>query len=211
MESILSTSVRIYSHVPGYCQRLWKETLSTCLSSVLFKKDLNSWKKLAMITKCLLLKPKRTGRKAKKFTKNWTLDRFEKWKRGEILELWNDTLKFQNVSNRNHESSLEIEQQRRCISMAREGSASKALQALSQSPVAPSNDETHKKLKEKHPTAEAPSNLQDFNPPKNIDFNINQIFSSFPKSTAAGPSGLRIDHIKEALNVDKTKIQILEK
>ena len=62
LESILSTSVRIYSHVPGYCQRLWKESLSTCLSSVLFNKDLTSWKKLAMITKCLLLKPKRAGR-----------------------------------------------------------------------------------------------------------------------------------------------------
>ena len=29
--------------------------------------------------------------------------------------------------------------------------------------------------------------------------------SSFPKATAAGPSGLRMDHIKEALNVDKDK------
>ena len=36
LESILSTSVRIHSHVPGYCQRLWKEALNTCISSVLF-------------------------------------------------------------------------------------------------------------------------------------------------------------------------------
>ena len=89
LESILSVSVRIHSHVPGYCQRLWKEAFSTCLSSVLFKKDLTSWKKLAMISKCLLLKPKRAGRKSKRSTKNWTLDRFEKWKRGDILLFFN--------------------------------------------------------------------------------------------------------------------------
>jgi hypothetical protein len=53
LESILSASVRIYSHVPGYCQRLWKESLSTCLSSVQYNKDLTSWKKLAMLSKCL--------------------------------------------------------------------------------------------------------------------------------------------------------------
>jgi hypothetical protein len=77
LESILQTSVRIHSHVPGYCQRLWKESLSTCLSSVLFQKDLTSWKKLAMISKCLLLKPNRAGRKTKRFNKNWTLEKFE--------------------------------------------------------------------------------------------------------------------------------------
>ena len=53
--------------------------------------------------------------------------------------------------------------------MAREGNASKALQSLSQSPIAPLNDLTHERLKSKHPSVEAPSNLQDFNTPKNID------------------------------------------
>ena len=135
LESILSTSVRIHSHVPGYCQRLWKESLNSFISSVLFNKDLTSWKKLAMISKCLLLKPKRAGKKSKRFTKNWTLDRFEKWKSGDFVDLWHETLKYQNTSNRNHESSLESEQLRRCISLAREGNASKSLSSLSSTPI----------------------------------------------------------------------------
>ena len=52
-----------------------------------------------MISKCLLLKPKRAGRKTKRNTKKWTLDRFEKWKSGEIMDLWNETVKYQNISN----------------------------------------------------------------------------------------------------------------
>ena len=79
-----------------------------------------------MISKCLLLKPKRAGRKTKRFTKNWTLERFEKWKRGDIMELWEETVKYQNISNFTPESSHEMDQIRRCISLAREGNASKA-------------------------------------------------------------------------------------
>ena len=45
--------------------------------------------------------------------------------------------------------------------------------------------------------------FQHTNPPEHINFNVDQIMKSFPKSTAAGPSGLRIDHIKEALSLDK--------
>jgi hypothetical protein len=156
-----------------------------------------------MISKCLLLKPKRAGRKTKRLTKKWILDRFEKWKRGEIMELWADTLKYINISNNSPESSLEMEQKRRCISLAREGNASKSLKSLSQSPIAPLNDNTYERLKSKHPTSETPENLQDFNQIEFIDFNIDLIMNSFPKSTAAGPSGLRIDHIKEALSLDK--------
>ena len=156
-----------------------------------------------MISKCLLLKPKRAGKKSKRFTKNWTLDRFEKWKSGNFVDLWHETLKYQNTSNRNHESSLESEQLRRCISLAREGNASKSLSSLSSTPIAPSNDITFERLKSKHPTEESPKNLADCNPPEHINFNVDQIMNSFPKSTAAGPSGLRIDHIKEALSLDK--------
>ena len=123
-----------FSQNPQPCSRLLTTIVERVFqylpSSVLFHKDLTSWKKLAMITKCLLLKPNRAGRKTKRFNKNWTLERFEKWKSGEIMDLWIDTLKFQLHSNNIHESSPEIDQQRRCISLAREGNASKSLKSL---------------------------------------------------------------------------------
>ena len=141
----------------------------------------------------MLLKPKRAGRKTKRFTKNWTLDRFEKWKRGEIMDLWTETVRYQIISHSSLESSVEMEQKRKCVSMAREGNASKSLKSLSQCPIAPSNEITYQRLQSKHPTAETPKNLQDFIPTGFINFDIDQIMNSFPKSTAEGPSGLRTD------------------
>ncbi len=120
------------------------------------------------------------------------------------MDLWIDTLKFQNNSNNIRESSSpEIDQLRSCISLAREGNASKSLKSLISTPIAPSNDKTYEQLKSKHPTAETPKDLPEFNQVEFINFNIEQIMNSFPKSTAAGPSGLRIDHIKEALLLDR--------
>jgi hypothetical protein len=38
------------------------------------------------------------------------LERFEKWKRGDLLDLWAETVKYQNISHSSRESSdLEME------------------------------------------------------------------------------------------------------
>ena len=110
------------------------------------------------------------------------------------MDLWSETVKYQNIYNNRPESSLEMDQKRRCISLAREGNASKALKSLSQSPIAPLNDSTFNKLKSKHPTADIPQNLPIPTQQEFINFNVHEIIKSFPKSTAESPSGLRIDH-----------------
>ncbi|KAL5489341.1 hypothetical protein EMCRGX_G018424 [Ephydatia muelleri] len=90
------------------------------------------------------------------------------------------------------------------VSLAREGLLSKACQVLTSSGLAPNNDTTWNLLISKHPKGipptppTAPPLAAPCLPP---DFDIMAILHSFPKDTACGPSGLRIQHLIEAAEV----------
>eukprot|EP00731_Ephydatia_muelleri_P039251 Em1273g1a len=84
-------------------------------------------------------------------------------------------------------SNISLKQQiTSAISLAQDGLYSKACQTLVSSDLAPNNDETWRLLVTKHPKAE---------------INLMAILRSFPKLTAAGPSGLRIQHLIDAAEV----------
>eukprot|EP00731_Ephydatia_muelleri_P034861 Em0082g8a len=90
------------------------------------------------------------------------------------------------------------------VSLAREGLLSKACQTLTSSGLAPDNNTTWNLLVSKHPKGTpptpptAPLLAAPYLPP---DFNIMAVLHSFPKDTACGPSGLRIQHLIEAAEV----------
>ena len=89
------------------------------------------------------------------------------------------------------------------IALAREGSLGKACQVLTSSGNAPNNDSTFQQLLGKHPQGPVPV------PPaivatENIipqDFDLLSVLKSFPKASACGPSGLRIQHLLDAAEV----------
>ena len=90
------------------------------------------------------------------------------------------------------------------VSLAREGLLSKACQVLTSSGLAPNNNTTWNLLVSKHPKGTpptlptAPPSAAPCLPP---DFDIMALLHSFPKDTACGPSGLRIQHLIEAAEV----------
>eukprot|EP00731_Ephydatia_muelleri_P013949 Em0007g1259a len=90
------------------------------------------------------------------------------------------------------------------VSLARERLLSKACQTLTSSGLAPDNNTTWNLLVSKHPKGtpptppSAPLLAAPHLPP---DFNIMAVLHSFPKDTACGPSGLRIQHLIEAAEV----------
>eukprot|EP00731_Ephydatia_muelleri_P016355 Em0009g779a len=92
------------------------------------------------------------------------------------------------------------------VSLAREGLLSKACQTLSSSGLAPDNNTTWNLLVSKHPKGtpptppSAPLLAAPHLPP---NFNIMAVLHSFPKDTACGPSGLRIQHLIEAAEVPR--------
>ena len=90
------------------------------------------------------------------------------------------------------------------ISLAQDGLFGKACQVLVSPGVAPpNNDETWRLLVDKHPEGACPSvpTLTPVDTAIPPDLNLMAVLRSFPKLTAAGPSGLRIQHIIDASEV----------
>eukprot|EP00731_Ephydatia_muelleri_P002155 Em0001g2155a len=90
------------------------------------------------------------------------------------------------------------------VALAREGLLGKACQALTSAGIAPNNNETWELIQSKHPKGPPPIPPAPSTPPIPIlskDFNIAMVLRSFPKSTACGPSGLRIQHLLDTAEV----------
>ena len=92
----------------------------------------------------------------------------------------------------------------KATSLAREGLFGKACHVLTSSGVAPNNETTRKLLQAKHP--EGPLLMLPLVPTLAgailpLDFNVLTILKSFSKATACGPSGLRIQHLLNAVEV----------
>ena len=91
------------------------------------------------------------------------------------------------------------------ITLACDGLYSKACQTLTSSGIVNNSEETWRLLVAKHPKSPLP--VAPPSPPITEDpifppnFNIIGIHQSFPKLTAAGPSGMRIQHLIDAAGI----------
>eukprot|EP00731_Ephydatia_muelleri_P015149 Em0008g869a len=91
------------------------------------------------------------------------------------------------------------------IGLGREGLLGKACQALVSPGIAPNTQEVWNSLQQKHPKGAQPSLPTSSSPPVTHvlpqDFNILSVLHSFPKGTACGPSGLRIQHVLDSAQI----------
>ena len=90
------------------------------------------------------------------------------------------------------------------VSLSHEGMFAKACRILVSSGLAPNNEDTWKLIREKHPEGPLPiipetTSAQSIS--LNDDFDVYNILKSFPKGTAAGPSGLRVQHLLDAASI----------
>eukprot|EP00731_Ephydatia_muelleri_P016202 Em0009g626a len=74
---------------------------------------------------------------------------------------------------------------------------------IPQTGIAPNNDTTWQLLKSKHPSCPTPVPPVVHTTPVSLepDFNIIAILQSYPKDTAAGPSGLRVQHLLDVISI----------
>ena len=81
----------------------------------------------------------------------------------------------------------------------------KACKVLTSSGIAPNIPETWNLLQQKHPKGPIPTLPDNTLPPGTTalppEFNIMSVLRSFPRDTACGPSGLRIQHLIDAAEV----------
>ena len=152
-----------------------------------------------MLPKCLVSSPR--GR----HHKPCSIERLcDQWLKGEYHLLWQravsqTTGKFRQKQQEKTERKVKIS-----VALAREGLLGKACQVLTSAGIAPNNNETWELIQSRHPKGPPPIPPAPSNPPIPIlskDFSIITVLRSFPKSTACGPSGLRIQHLLDTAEV----------
>ena len=188
-------------HVPSKARPALARALSTCLRSILHENTEDSWKKLFMLPKCLVSAPKRRGR----HHKPCSIERLcDQWLKGEYHLLWQRAASQTNGKFRQRQQENNERKVKSSVALAREGLLGKACQALTSAGIAPNNNETWELIQSKHPKGPPPIPPAPSTPPIPIlskDFNIAMVLRSFPKSTACGPSGLRIQHLLDTAEV----------
>ena len=188
-------------HVPSKARPALARALSTCLRSILHENTEDSWKKLFMLPKCLVSAPKRRGR----HHKPCSIERLcDQWLKGEYHLLWQRAASQTNGKFRQRQQENNERKVKNSVALAREGLLGKACQALTSAGIAPNNNETWELIQSKHPKGPPPIPPAPSTPPIPIlskDFNTAMVLRSFPKSTACGPSGLRIQHLLDTAEV----------
>ena len=188
-------------HVPSKARPALARAISTCLRSILHENTEDSWKKLFMLPKCLVSAPKRRGR----HHKPCSIERLcDQWLKGKYHLLWQRAASQTNGKFRQRQQENNERKVKNSVALAREGLLGKACQALTSAGIAPNNNETWELIQSKHPKGPPPIPPAPSTPPIPIlskDFNIAMVLRSFPKSTACGPSGLRIQHLLDTAEV----------
>lgn len=157
-----------------------------------------------MLPKCVLDAPKRGGRQHQKAVAAYTLDRLQRWQAGERQSLW-DTRSQPSGSRRQPPSGRE--RQELAISLAREGYDRKACAALLSTGLCPTTPATVQALQALHPVRPPPSSpathALPIAPEVTVDV-VAKALQSFPADRAPGPSGLRVQHLREAASAGES-------
>ena len=188
-------------HVPRSARHLWSQTLARALAAVV-----HHWKKLLMLPRCVLGVPARGGRKHAKASAAYTLDRLHQWQQGERHSLWNSRGQLPG-SGRNKPLTAE-ERRTLATSLTREGFDRKACNALLSQGLCPQTAETAQALQALHPAQPPPTTPDVAAQPLAavlVPEAIARALRSFPSDTAAGPSGLRVQHLREACAAGSTE------
>lgn len=213
-DDIMSLRRPTLKHIPPEARPAFAHALSTCLRDVISANTNDSWKKLFMLPKCVLPSTKRAGKRHLTTKRRPLQIRLcDEWCKGEWKKLWAEAKTATRPPsdkvgrNRFRDAESEAEARREAaISHAREGHYSKASRVLTSCGIAPNTDATWTRLKVKHPDGDPPqvdigllSDVPPFPIPVTVD--MGRVLRSFPADTGCGPSGLRVQHLLDALEV----------
>ena len=205
ISTILQTHIPTLKHVPKGARNKWASVLSTCLSAVCDEPtDISRWKRVFLASKCLLASPAAGHRLRWREILLLVKSRLNKWLDDDIAGLWADAVSgSRSLSKRAGHAggSLRNNNIRRAKQAAQDRRYGKAIQALTSGGVAPPSPEVCEEMLKKHPQA-APPTLPTGPVPPPATLSESVVWkgvNSFPKGSAAGPSGLRPSHLREAV------------
>ncbi|KAL5477904.1 hypothetical protein EMCRGX_G024759 [Ephydatia muelleri] len=201
LEDVFQISTPTLHHVPANALPAFASVLSQALRSVIHDNTMEAWIKLLLLPKCCLPSAKRKGRHHKPIDIKMLCDL---WSRGQFGVLWRLAICHSKVGSATKSCNKSLRPRHKyAISLAQDGLYSKACQVLTSSGIAPNTPQTWKLLESKHPQGPIPTHPKSFDLPVNIpyDLDIMAILRFFSKLTAAGPSGMRVQHLLDAATV----------
>ena len=163
-----------------------------------------------MLSKCILpasniLNNQQEGKSQAEVVK----DRIKRWRKGEKTLLWNEAKKPKKQKGRKrkgqqqNDKTQEEVNARRCKKLLEEGQYNRASSALVSEGIVDATPETIEIMKNKHPQEEIqPMEVGDEVEPLKVTVTqVREGIKSFKKGTAPGPSGMRAEHLKVAVEL----------
>ena len=134
-------------------------------------------------------------------------ERLQRWRRGDYMALWEEAIKLTKPQQKKKkkgagfqaEQSQEEQNAKRSTRLAQDGQFTRALQALCSSGLAEHSRATLQVMQDKHPAPLHPSTFQLQTDTPQMTFTTAQVvkaISTFRKSSAPGPTGLRAEHLQ---------------
>ena len=160
-----------------------------------------------MLAKCVLANPPRGGRSHLRDTLKLVQSRIQRWKEGDLLGLWSEAsagLRARSTRSKAKTASAESLRRSNATRARRaveEGQYKKALQAFTSMGLAQLSSEVYNEMLAKHPQSD-PLPPPATAPPPPVHVSPEEVargLRSFPTGSAPGPSGLRANHLKEAV------------
>ncbi|KAL5500371.1 hypothetical protein EMCRGX_G011922 [Ephydatia muelleri] len=189
--------------IPSKSRPAFARALSSALRSIIRENSEEAWLKLFMLPKCVLPSSRRRGLHDRPLSIDTLCNM---WIENDLTSLWNlakSRVLRQNEGKSGSSSNQHSKKINQAVSLGRSGMMGKACRVLQSDGIAPNNETTWELLKAKHPSGPVPLVPATHSVPVTLDqdFNILSILHSFPKDAAAGPSGLRVQHLLAAASI----------
>ncbi len=209
VEGILLANRPSLRYIPKKCRTVWSAVLSRALSAVVLVSSAGSrctpgqrdlaWAELICLSKAVLTPTPRGGRRHPRCQENHTKCLLQRWLHGDKALLYADAKRSVAKRRPTNHCGARIA---RAISLVEEGKDSQACKTLTSDGLAPSSAATRRALEAKHPRGEpaAPKLAQApalFEAIKGKA--VLEALRGFAKGTAPGPSGLRAQHLLDAV------------
>ena len=210
--ALLESKQGTLKHIPVACRALWSEALSTALTLLRERKDMQAAWLVVTLPRLVLGAVSRGGRKHNRQVTNIVMGRLRRWFLRQYESLFSEACSHSVAHRSRKTGNREIvedlpEGTRRAVTTAvREGALSKAAKLLLEN-ASPAGD-VEAELRKLHPVRTVPVQIPNANLESNAELEIDKdvvskALRTFPPGSSGGPSGLRPIHLIEALKKDQ--------
>ena len=209
LASIFEQKTSTLQHVPKGTRDEWASIVrDVCSTIMVHPADMDGWVKLFMLPRCVLASPVRGGRTHWRNTVKLVRSRIRRWRAGDYCALWADMMEDEDMQARSSKKSkaIPLEQFRRANARwarlaAENGQYRKALLTVSSAGLADATSELVDAMLAKHPQSPSPLIPPSPIPPSPTIYEtyILKALKSFPSGSTPGPSNLRANYLKEAV------------